>query len=398
MILSVSAECNEDVIMKPKNILFLMGTYPSYGGVEKVSTTLANKFIEDGHSVTIASYIQPQNDFIKQFLSEQCKLLSLSQPVLTLQNIKKLREYIITNRIDIIINQWVVPFYATLVWKIAVRGTNCKVYSVHHNKPDTNKRIETLDMLINKGKSHLKILRFLIREISRLSLSFCIKNSHKYVLLSQSFIPIAKKYARISNNDKYISISNPIEMPSSISIISKEKEIIYVGRIEYNQKRTYRVVDIWKELEPLYPDWKLTIVGDGDDRDDLQKRINEYGLKRVTITGFVNPIEYYQRASILLLTSDYEGFGLVIAEAMKLGVVPVIYNSYESAKDLITNGYNGVLIEKPFDVQSFTKAMQKLMKNTDYWNALSQNGRIASEKYSVDNIVKEWYQLMDKSC
>ena len=48
--------------MKSKNILFLMGTYPSYGGVEVVSTTLANQFIEDGHQVTIASYKQPLNE------------------------------------------------------------------------------------------------------------------------------------------------------------------------------------------------------------------------------------------------------------------------------------------------------------------------------------------------
>lgn len=379
--------------MKPKNILFLMGTYPSYGGVEKVSTTLANKFIKDGHSVTIASYIQPQNDFIKLFLSDQCELLSLSQPVLSLKNIKKLREYIITNGIDFIINQWVVPFYATLVWKIAVRGTNCKVYSVHHNKPDTNKRIETLDMLINKGKSHLKILRFLIREISRLSLSFCIKNSHKYVLLSQSFIPIAKKYARISNNDKYISISNPIEMPSSISIISKEKEIIYVGRIEYNQKRTYRVVDIWKELESKYPEWRLTIVGDGDDKDDLQKRIKEYGLKRIELIGFVNPHEYYKRSSVLLMTSEYEGFPLVILEGMTYGCVPVVYNSFESVHDMIADGYNGVLIEKPYCTQQFVSVMQELMDKSDYLHVLSHNSRIVSEKYSVERIVEEWYQL-----
>ena len=370
-----------------------MGTYPSYGGVEKVSTTLANKFIKDGHRVTIASYIQPQNDFIKLFLSDQCNLLSLSQPVLTLQNIKKLREYIITNRVDIIINQWVVPFYATLVWKIAVRGTNCKVYSVHHNKPDTNKRIETLDLLINKGKSYLKILRLLVREISRLSLAFCVKCSHKYILLSPSFIPIAKKYSRISNNDKYISISNPIEMPSSISIISKEKEIIYVGRIEYNQKRTYRVVDIWKELESKYPEWRLTIVGDGDDKDDLQKRIKEYGLKRIELIGFVNPHEYYKRSSVLLMTSEYEGFPLVILEGMIYGCVPVVYNSFESVHDMIADGYNGVLIEKPYCTQQFVSVMQELMDKSDYLHVLSHNCRIVSEKYSVERIVEEWYQL-----
>lgn len=384
--------------MKPKNILFLMGSYPSYGGVEIVSTTLANKFIEDGHHVTIASYKQPLHDAARLNLSDQCDLLFLTYPVLSIRNIKKLREYILTHQIEVLINQWVVPFYATLVWKIATYGTNCLVYSVHHGSPDTNMRIHSLKRQIESGKGYLKGIYGLVREVSRLSLAFCIKNSHKFILLSPSFIPIAQCFSRVKDRNKFLSIPNPIAISVSDENFSKEKEIIYVGRIEYNQKRTDRVVDIWKELEPLYPDWKLTIIGDGDDRNDLQKRILEYDLKRVTIMGFVNPIEYYKRASILLLTSDYEGFGLVIVEAMILGVVPVVYYSFESANDLITNGYNGLLIEKPFDLQSFTKAIKKLMGKTDYWNTLSQNGRIVSEKFSVDNIVIEWYQLMGKSC
>lgn len=378
--------------MKPKHILFLMGTYPSYGGVEIVSTTLANQFIKDGHQVTIASYKQPLHEAAPLNLSEQCDLLFLSHPVLSIQNIKKLREYILTHQIEVLINQWVVPFYATMVWKIATHGTNCQVYSVHHNPPDTNMRIQSLKRKVESGKGYLKGVYGLVREVSRLSLAFCIKNSHKFILLSPAFIPIAQKFARVNHPTKFLSIPNPILIPVFDESISKEKEIIYVGRIEYNQKRTDRVVDIWKELEPHYPDWKLTIVGDGDDREDLQNRIHEYGLKRVEITGFVNPIKYYQRASILLLTSEYEGFGLVVAEAMSYGVVPVVYNSFESAKDLITDGYNGALIEKPFSVSHFTKVVQELMENAE-WHVLSQNSRIASKRFSVNTIVKDWYQL-----
>ena len=63
--------------MKPKHILFLMGTYPSYGGVEIVSTTLANQFIKDGHQVTIASYKQPLHEAAPLNLSDQCDLLLL---------------------------------------------------------------------------------------------------------------------------------------------------------------------------------------------------------------------------------------------------------------------------------------------------------------------------------
>lgn len=378
--------------MKPKNILFLMGTYPSYGGVEIVSTTLANQFIEDGHQVTIASYKQPFHDAARLDLSDQCNLLFLSYPVLSIRNIKKLREYILTHQIEVLINQWVVPFYATLVWKIATYRTNCQVYSVHHNPPDTNMRIQSLKRKIGSGKVYLKGVYGLVREISRLSLAFCIKNSHKFILLSPSFIPVAQSFSRVKDRNKFLSIPNPIAISVSDEDVSKEKEIIYVGRIEYNQKRTDRVVEIWRELEPWYPDWKLTIIGDGDDRNDLQKRIQEYDLKRVTITGFVNPIKYYQRASILLLTSEYEGFGLVVAEAMSYGVVPVVYHSFESAKKMITDGYNGALIEKPFSVSHFTKVVQELMENTE-WHVLSQNSRIASKRFSVNTIVKDWYQL-----
>ena len=378
--------------MKPKHILFLMGTYPSYGGVEIVSTTLANQFIKDGHQVTIASYQQPLHEAAPLNLSDQCDLLFLSHPVLSIQNIKKLREYILSHQIEVLINQWVVPFYATLVWKWATYGTNCKVYSVHHNPPDTNMRIQSLKRKVESGKGYLKGVYGFVREVSRLSLAFCIKNSHKFILLSPSFIPFAQRFSRVKDGNKFLSIPNPIAMPVFDESISKEKEIIYVGRIEYNQKRTDRVVDIWKELEPHYPDWKLTIVGDGDNREDLQKRIDEYGLKRVEITGFVDPIRYYKRASILLLTSEYEGFGLVVAEAMSYGVVPVVYNSFESAKDLVKNGYYGVLVEKPFSVSSFTRKVQELMENAE-WHVLSQNSKIASERFSVNTIVKDWYQL-----
>ena len=378
--------------MKSKNILFLMGTYPSYGGVEIVSTTLANQFIEDGHQVTIASYKQPLHEAPQLNLSEHCDLLLLSHPVLSLKNIKKLREYILTHEIDVLINQWVVPFYATLVWKLATYGTECKVYSVHHNPPDTNMRIQSLKARIESGKSYLKGVYGLVREVSRLNLAFCIRNSHKFILLSPSFIPVAQKFSRVKSAEKFLSIPNPISIPLPDEDISREKEIIYVGRIEYNQKRTDRVIDIWKELESKYPDWKLTIVGDGEDREDLEKRIDGYGLKSVEITGFVDPIPYYKRASILLLTSEYEGFGLVIAEAMSHGVVPVVYNSFESAKDLITDGYNGALIEKPFRVSHFTKLVQELIENIE-WHVLSQNSRISSKRFSVNTIVQDWYQL-----
>ena len=235
-----------------------------------------------------------------------------------------------------------------------------------------------------------------MREVSRLSLAFCINSSDKFILLSPAFIPVAKKYARVSGKDKLISIPNPITITAPTEITTKEKEIIYVGRIDYIQKHTYRVIDIWRKLEQKYPDWKLTIVGDGEERSDIERRIKEYGLKRVTVTGFVNPVEYYKRASILLLTSEYEGFGLVIVEAMTYGVVPVVYNSYETASELITNEVDGVLVDTPYNNDTFTDTLENLIKNEDILEKIAYNARSSSARFSVDNIANEWYKFITK--
>lgn len=379
------------------NILFLMGEYPNFGGVEMVSTVLANQFISNGHNVTIASFKQSHPEFAEMYLSNQCKLLSLSCPVLSAKNLNALKKYIRIQHVDILINQWVVPFYTTLIWRYAVKGTNCKVFSVHHNKPDTNKKIQELDITIGQGKIHLKPLRWLVKEISRASLSFCINSSDKYIVLSPSFIPLAQKYTRIFKTDKFLSIANPVTIPvpiSNLTIRDKIKEVIYVGRIEYNQKRTFRIIDIWKNIESRFPEWNLTIIGDGNDRNDLEKRIKENNLKNISITGFVNPITYYHRASILLMTSEYEGFPLVLVEGMTYGVVPIVYGSFDAVFDIITNDYNGYITEQPYNEQDFVFLLKKLFSDHITLQKLSQNAQQSAHQFSVDYITAKWYKTI----
>ena len=116
------------------NILFLMGVYPSYGGVEKVSTILANAFVESGHSVSIVSFEQPHPELIDKELNKNINLYKLDYPILGGGNIQKLRTIIGKQKIDILINQWAVPFYVARLCYKATQGLNCKVITVHHNQ------------------------------------------------------------------------------------------------------------------------------------------------------------------------------------------------------------------------------------------------------------------------
>lgn len=375
-----------------KNILFLMGVYPSYGGVEKVSTVLANKFIQDGYDVTIASFEQRNPEFAEMYLSKQCHQLKLSYPVLSVRNYKILRNYILLHKVDFLINQWVVPFFATLLWKFAVKGTGCKVYSVHHNKPDTNRKIQDLDIKIHGGCNFLKPLRWGIREISRWSLAFCINSSDKYILLSPAFVPIAKDYTGVRDEKKFDALPNPVTITAPREDIRRKcKEIICVGRIEYNQKRSFRVLEIWKELELKNPDWCIVFVGDGPDRNDLERRVAEAGLKRVRITGFTDPLHYYRDASILVMTSEYEGFPLVLAESMTYGVVPMVYDSFEALHDIIDDNVNGCILPRPFDAHQFASKLDTLMNNDEQLYNMSQRAKEIARQFSVESVAGRWY-------
>ncbi|MFR9547007.1 MAG: glycosyltransferase, partial [Rikenellaceae bacterium] len=204
------------------------------------------------------------------------------------------------------------------------------------------------------------------------------------------------KYIWNKHNTKIISITNPITVIKESGRYAKNKEIIYVGRIEYNQKRVFRLIDIWKELEDDYPEWRLSIVGDGPDRADLQNRINVSGLQHIKIEGFQNPVEYYQRAQLLILVSEYEGLPLVLAESMSCSVIPIIYGSYPSAYDIISDGNSGFITPQPYDKMQIVEKLRLLMDNDDLRAKMANKALLESRKFELQTVVNEW-ELLFKS-
>lgn len=373
-----------------------MGTYPNYGGVEKVSTVLANQLVKSGHNVFIASFQQPHLELAEKELNKDVKLFTLEYPIVGPKSIKGLHKIIKKEKVNIIINQWGLPVYVAFLCWMAIRHTDCKIITVLHNIPTTNARIQSVELELNKPNKNLffnKLKLNLITFISRLSLRGSYFFSNEFVVLSPSFIKQASQFMFLKRN-KILSIANPLTIETAEGFIEKkEKEVIYVGRIEYNQKRNYRLLDIWELLENKYPDWTLKIIGDGPDRNNLQQLIFQKNLKRVKIEGFKNPIEYYKRASILLLTSEYEGFGLVVTEGMNYSVLPVVYGSYSAIYDIVNNSEDGFIVEKPYSCDKFAEILSNLMENEDELNKKRYNAFCKSKRFTMDSIEKQWYHL-----
>lgn len=389
------------------NILFVLKTL-AVGGVETVTASLANEFANKGHNVGIFVFYSVPN-MITDRISSRVHIYQLDRYAITRANIKALRRVLIDENIDVIVNQWGLPLVPILVINRARRGLNVKVVTCYHCAANTFGKVESLDRKISLSKRFitktiLKGLRMAVNFTGRSAMHYNYSHSNAYVLLSPSFIPLFKEYAHIKNDAKLYAIGNPITIKDNGYVYDKcgkTKEILYVGRIEQVQKRVDRVIAIWQRLCSEYPDWRLTIVGDGPSRTEIEQMAANISLPRITFEGFQNPAPYYKRASLLLLTSEQEGFGLVIVEGMKFGVVPIVYGSYAAVYDIIDDGKDGA-ISKPkkgnFDVEDMTKRIKQYMQNEDLLISTAKAAMDKSKKFSMETIYNEWINLFVNLC
>ena len=372
------------------NILFLLSYY-KIGGVETVTHVLANGFVCAGHNCFIFSFNKDAGEAIYPLLSEKMGLKTIDGAHMSRrQIISELRRYLIENNVNVVINQSGDSLRNMSYLKQAAYRRNIRIISEYHNLP-------------LGGRTYVKrTFRNVFSAIKQgVWMRFVYWNSDKFVLLSKSFFSCFKRYTMLWHPNKLCAIPNPVT--SAIDDFcyraeSKQKEVLFVGRLDRNQKRVDRILAVWNSLYSKYPDWRLTIVGDGPDRVPLQRMAEEQKIERVNFEGFQRPDEYYKRASVLVLTSDYEGFGLVIVEAMNFGVVPVVYGSYPAVYDIIDNGQNGFISamrNASFDVEDYMDKLEALMSSSDLLSSMAQNAiRTVDKRFSLSSVIKQWEEVL----
>lgn len=386
------------------NLLFLLRTC-EVGGIGVVTSTLANKFIEEGHHVVLASFLKPPAEMLAKF-DKKVVIESLGGYTNNDEIVSNLRSLLISIKVDLIINQLGLPFLPCKVINKAKKGLNIKTIAFYHNSPDTNARIKDVEIALLGTHNPLKramlcAKMFLFKQITSRSMKYVYQHTDLYMVLSPSFVKKFKEFTGITHPSHLQVLTNPVTIDSSsydYSLSKKQKEIIYMGRIDYNQKRVYRVVDTWAKLESVFPDWKLTIVGDGTARKDIEKQVKEYGLQRVSFEGFQQPRPYYERASILMLTSEYEGFPLVLAECMSFGVIPAVYNSYSAVCDIIDSGQDGIVLPyhmEGYDANEAAYMLANIMKDDGKREQMALAAIKKSKEYSVEKIYSEWERVFE---
>lgn len=391
------------------NILFLYGAIinPTNGGVQRVTRVLADYFQQKGNNVFFLALNKPPEC---EIIDDRQFFLPKSKKFNNKKNILFLKEFIRNNSIDIVINQ---GGFGKDCSKFAINSNKygAKVISVLHSSP-----LASIMHFSSSKKDRFQKykLGFLLSLTDRLWVKNILlwtyklkyqahfkrlcENSNRVVLLSHNFrnefnFFIGKDYFQ----EKIIAISNPCSFPLQdvIDLSNKEKTLLFVGRIEFGQKRVDTLIQIWSNLYKDFPDWRLMIVGDGPDLGKAKEIANNLGCKRISFEGMQKPIPYYERASIFCMTSSYEGFGLVLVEAQTYGTVPVAFNSFASVTDIIINGESGFLVE-PFNEKAYIGILSELMSNHELLQTISKNSMKSAKKFSLQKIGDEWLELIAK--
>lgn len=376
---------------------------PLQGGTERITGTLSRAFERRGYSCILA-YCRPcdlpeKTEFEGKVLLRRGSEKDLLQGALTGV------DYVICNLVDIKYKRRLLPLLYSLT-----RGTATMIYACYHAMPGE----ELIGNTLKNSFYHLwhgdKVsaqLRDIVLRLTPRSVLMALKGryirsrynlmydySDRVVLLSQRFY---EPFARLAGRqvDEHLSrVNSALSYEfEPIDMASKRREILIVSRLDEKPKRLSRALKIWSKVS--HNGWKLIIVGGGPDAEYYRQMALRLHLTDVQFEGRVPDIrEYYRRASIFMMTSEYEGWGLTLTEAQQYGVVPIAYDTYASLRDIITDGENGVIVPKGRS-RVYVRRLQSLMNRDSERERMARRAMESCQRYEVGRIVDQWLAIFD---
>ena len=174
----------------------------------------------------------------------------------------------------------------------------------------------------------------------------------------------------------------------------QNKRVIWVGRFDY-QKRPLEMVQIWQQIHPAFPEWHLDIYGEGELKQLLQNAISSQNMNIHLHEPTNQILDAYRHSSLLVATSLYEPFGLVIPEAMSCGLPVISYDSQFGPASIISDGNDGFLIEND-NQEMFVNRLSRSMHDEPLRMFMGMNAIESSKRFSSDIIMPKWETLFSE--
>lgn len=356
------------------NVCFVLEGFYKNGGIGRVTSIIANKLSErPNYSIHCLcrydngkSFLYSLNSNIKisYWLDEN---LNITKSILK-NKIKSIRAYLLENEIDIAIgcgSMFTTPLL------LSSRGLKTKIIFWDHTSPYINSevRFEKYIRVYNCKRSDVNVL------LTKAGKSFYDKKT----------IPGKNLVFNNPVDDKAVS-----ELPYNV----ESKKIISVGRLSM-QKNFACLVDVASRVLPKYPDWQWDIYGEGELKEVIEQKIDEYHLnQQLHLMGQVSDLyNRYNDYSFLVLTSAWEGFPMTLLEACANNLPMISFDIHTGPNEII-NGSNGYLVEFE-DRDQMARRINELLDNAILRKSMSEESRKCKIKYSLTYILGKWVDLLE---
>jgi glycosyltransferase involved in cell wall biosynthesis len=191
-------------------------------------------------------------------------------------------------------------------------------------------------------------------------------------------------------------LPNPIDLTGETNLDApREKRVLFVGRLSYWDKRIDRLLDVWRLVHNDFPDWRLTIAGEGEELHDLQRIVRKHNLPRVEFLGFVaDPTALYASSEILCLTSSIEGCPMVLLEAQLHGCAAIAFDCCSGVREILSpNGECGLFVPNG-DIEAYAKALSQLMGNEELRLSIRRNGLESVTRFAPERSAEQYHNLI----
>lgn len=198
---------------------------------------------------------------------------------------------------------------------------------------------------------------------------------------------------------RFAVMPNMAFLPKHQPIPAKDrpKKILFVGRLSYADKRPDRALQIWEKVCQYLPDWEVEIYGKGSEEKFLRRMIQQKQLPRITLKGYIaDATAVYASGAILMMTSTYEGWGLVLSEAQASGVVPIAFDSSAGIRELIGKDSTYGCLVAPFDLDAYAAQLRRLCQDVELRSRLSQAAQTHCLDYSPERIRSRWEEIFSQ--
>lgn len=363
--------------MKKKgSIVFVIQNFSRGAGSERVTAIVADQLAKYGFDVSIISICGNNTSFYK--LDSRVKLYTLisaetvNNKLLYFKVKKNYRQYLKKNKTDIVIDVFA-----------------------------------SMSMYTNVLKAEFGIKNITWEHYNYLNNSGVYKYCRKAAAIRSDFIVVLtetdkEKYINDYKNiiQKIKSIYNPSPYQNVVMDYEKrEKIVLTVGRL-VKLKGFHHLIDIWNIVSKKHNDWKLVIVGEGEQKENLINKIQNYKLKNIEMPGATQNIEqYYLKASICVSTSDMEGLPMMMIEAQSFGL-PIVSFDYETGpKEIISEGKDGFIIKGKSQEEknnNMAEALDKLMNDKLMRETFSVHAKKMSTRFEISSITNTWLKVIEQ--